>query len=598
MPLLSMACDALSIRDARMEEAGAAGMEALVENGGAAGARSPAGGARSLGGTRSNPDDGGTSGVSGGEEGGPTSGGRLGTGGAAPGGGGTSGVHDGEAGTSDGVSGDGGRSGGGASAFGGAAGESDGVAGQTAGRSGVANEGEDSSGGDAGNPSNGAGGSAGEGGTAGNEVAGVGGGGGLAAGGFAQTAGGGGLGEAGGFAGAADPCTSIVGVSRTCTTSCPCGPGEGVCTTNAECATSPVCADEGRKYGVDGLTCLPAHCDNDVLDGGEVSVDCGGECGCQGSIAFVPVPEGATLLSVHAVSGSGLVVVGGYRDADGIGRAFRWIAGNPLGTLPLSDVTAFVAASADAVNYDGGVIVGAQSCAGGNCGTLATRWDSGIPTVIEESTFNYSKWTSVSADGRILVGQQNPFIQLPIVEVGGDAFQVGESGWINAISGDGTAAGGTLRVDGHVTATIWDTATWEPQPLTEPGETYPTSVMDLSSDGLFAVCSDGYRWSSSTGLSLLAVVGNGYVALSGEAITASGELIVGSVNSESAGEQAAVWDVMNRGRLLAELLAERGVELPPHMTLRRAVDVSDDGRVIIGYADGESGPISWRVTLP
>ncbi len=164
VPLLFMACDALSIRDARMEEAGAAGMEALAENRGAAGAPLPAGGARSLGGMPGN-DDGGTGGVSGGKGGGPTSGGRPGTSGAEPGEGGTSGVQDGEGGTSGVQDGEGGS--GATTSRGGTGGAPSDVGGAGLGSGGLRPGGSSEGGGHAGESVDGPEGSAGGGGKAG-----------------------------------------------------------------------------------------------------------------------------------------------------------------------------------------------------------------------------------------------------------------------------------------------------------------------------------------------------------------------------------------------------------------------------------------------
>lgn len=61
-----------------------------------------------------------------------------------------------------------------------------------------------------------------------------------------------------------------------------CTTGEGDCDDNAQCATGLLCGvDNGPKYGMPSGwdVCWPDLCENGLLDGDEVQVDCGGGCG-------------------------------------------------------------------------------------------------------------------------------------------------------------------------------------------------------------------------------------------------------------------------------------------------------------------------------
>src|SRR6478752_1353709 len=91
---------------------------------------------------------------------------------------------------------------------------------------------------------------------------------------------------------------------RTCTTQCPCASAEGVCTASNQCVSGSTCvAGSGKKVGRAGDTCLATHCNNDTLDSGETSVDCGGECGCRATfeiVSYKNIPSGATITSFPA----------------------------------------------------------------------------------------------------------------------------------------------------------------------------------------------------------------------------------------------------------------------------------------------------------
>lgn len=90
-----------------------------------------------------------------------------------------------------------------------------------------------------------------------------------------------------------DQCAGLPanGQSAHCTTTCPCGSGQGGCDeNNAECQSGNYCASNvGTFYGFVNTTdiCLANTCRNGVKDAGEDGVDCGPTC--------LPCSGGATL---------------------------------------------------------------------------------------------------------------------------------------------------------------------------------------------------------------------------------------------------------------------------------------------------------------
>jgi len=66
-----------------------------------------------------------------------------------------------------------------------------------------------------------------------------------------------------------------------CISACPCPDNQGDCAATATACSSGFCKiDSGASFGFVSTVdmCLPSHCNNGTLDGGETGVDCGGTC--------------------------------------------------------------------------------------------------------------------------------------------------------------------------------------------------------------------------------------------------------------------------------------------------------------------------------
>ncbi len=87
------------------------------------------------------------------------------------------------------------------------------------------------------------------------------------------------------------PCPDNGQVS-TCTATCRCAAGWGDCDSNAQCLDGLICGtNNGPGFGMMETydVCVPMTCTNGLLDPGETTVDCGGDCGSL--CACIPTEE-------------------------------------------------------------------------------------------------------------------------------------------------------------------------------------------------------------------------------------------------------------------------------------------------------------------
>lgn len=215
-------------------------------------------------------------------------------------------------------------------------------------------------------------------------------------------------------------CPTHRGADRTCTAECPCDLGAGVCASDAQCQIGLVCATGGgAKYGLAGNTCLPAHCDNDMQDGAETSIDCGGECGCTATLEVLSDPLFVTGLSddgsvvvgvengahvwrtglspeflgdywVYGVSGDGKVVFG-----TGDGGPVRWVNG---GSPELLVSDNYSGGSPLSATRTGSTIVGVGRTA--DASEEGFIWTNGTTV----SVAGFHSFGSISTDGIIVLG--------------------------------------------------------------------------------------------------------------------------------------------------------------------------------------------------
>jgi hypothetical protein len=387
---------------------------------------------------------------------------------------------------------------------------------------------------------------------------------------------------------------------RTCTTACPCASGEGVCTASNQCVAGSSCvAGSGKKVGRAGNTCLATHCNNDVKDSGETSVDCGGECGCLATyeeISISGVPGGATFFRVDAMSGDGTRLAG--RTVRGKTHTAAVITSSGALT-ELESYGTF--AYPVAMSVDGSVVVGNMACSDPpNCTNLLAaivRWtgaaDPEVVSQLEGPKASSSSGAAIAGDyfndvagerrGYLISGLQTTYIP---------AFDA-----VSGLSPDGKVVAGSVR--DSVQAGLWQAST---QTMTKLGNLNWSSTFISAVNGQQVVATGygtlagkavGFRWKAGTLTELGLLPSGTYCQPS--AISADGGTVIGEAD-QGALQQAVIWTDAGNLRLLVDELKSRGMEPPVDLELRDTRFISNDGKVIVGLRPNPTNGF-WRVTL-
>lgn len=372
-------------------------------------------------------------------------------------------------------------------------------------------------------------------------------------------------------------CPTQTGASRICTPECPCDAGEGGCSAHTQCSAGLVCVTGGAiKYGFSGNTCLPTHCDNDIIDAGETGVDCGGDCGCGATLDTLE-----TYFYLHGISDDGGTVVGfttgNYK------AAYIW---ETTGTY-----SAFASGyQAWAISGDGRVIVGSGT-------EGAVRWvNRGQPQLLAANSVAY--WAS--RNGSVIVGTGSG-------STGGFVWSNGTSttvqgfGYFDQVTADGKLVIGPKSADG--TMAFWSSTTGE-SAATPPGGgslqgaafgsmspngRYITGLAELPS-GVATIV-----WDRTAGtVTQLQNMPPNTSTPTAASVTDSG-LVVGQ---EGRNTQGMYWSPSDgyQPHSFLEFMASFGVELPPEATLAPVVLVTPDGKSFAGEMFGGDERL-WRLRV-
>jgi len=139
-----------------------------------------------------------------------------------------------------------------------------------------------------------------------------------------------------------------------------------------------------------------------------------------------------------------------------------------------------------------------------------------------------------------------------------------------------------------------------------PGGSFYSEANGVSADGSVVVggsdSASGYqafRWTQAGGMTGLGDLPGASFHSTAEGVSADGSVVVGYGDSGGAGT-AFVWDAAHGMRNLRDLLVAQGDNLTG-WSLYSALDVSGDGRTIVGYGTNPSGNTeAWlaRVNTP
>lgn len=311
---------------------------------------------------------------------------------------------------------------------------------------------------------------------------------------------------------------------------------------------------------------------------------------------------GAGWTTPHAISADGKTVVGEIVGPAGR-EAFRWrrdegIVGLGYGDGEYSNTMAY------GVSADGETIVG--SALGPRIGSVfaysdPVRWSQadGMQSLTPEQGKNGSAH-GVSDDGRTMVGSydgQAVVWSSDTTDAIGMRTIDGLGSSAQAITGDGKTVAGLATTAQGIEAVMWPLDQGR-QSLGElQGGAHYARALDLAPDGKTVVGSsssssshlEAFRWTADSGMQGLGFLSGDDVSVA-NAVSADGNRVVGW-SSGPRGMSAFLWDEDNGMRPLKDVLQwDYGLDVDGWY-LGEAVDISDDGRTIVGDGNG-----AWLVT--
>lgn len=224
------------------------------------------------------------------------------------------------------------------------------------------------------------------------------------------------------------------------------------------------------------------------------------------------------------------------------------------------------ASDAFAISADGSVVVGNSSS---ESGTSSFRWTAAMGMVeiegLAPAAYSHNTAFGVSADGSVVVGQS------------GDDTVLEAYRW--------TAATGSIGLGDLPGGASYSTA----RGISADGNV-------IVGQGMSAVGSEAFRWTEATGMIALGAAVDGDAYNIAYAATADGAMVVGEHERD-----AFLWTDARGLRKLQDVLVDDfglGSELDG-WRLAGAGDISDDGRVIIGYGFNPAQELEgFVVTVP
>lgn len=297
----------------------------------------------------------------------------------------------------------------------------------------------------------------------------------------------------------------------------------------------------------------------------------------------------------NSISGDGSTVVG--TSSSGNGReVFRWtLAGGMvgLGDLPGGTFDSYVSS----VSMDGSVIVGAGQTEKGYEGFRWTARD-GMVGLSTPNTRTYGA-NDVSADGSVIIGSgvTNGVYGHYRWTLSGGIENLNLPGHVDNISADGLAVLGLLQApSGNRGPYRWTQAGGIEWLGDLPGGSDYSLANSFSADGSTVVgygeSANGYeafRWTKTTGMVGLGDLPGGRFSSSAYGVSGDGSVVVGGSDTANDDVEPFLWNSTDGMRSLQDILmSDLGLDMTG-WNLFIATDVSDDGKVIVGFGTNPQG---------
>jgi probable HAF family extracellular repeat protein len=343
---------------------------------------------------------------------------------------------------------------------------------------------------------------------------------------------------------------------------------------------------------------------------------CAANCAWAAGYSFTPLgdlPGGSFSSHAFGVSADGAVVVGASASESGR-EAFRWTRSE--GMIALGDLPGgqFESRAGD-VSDDGSVIVGTGAT---DQDIEAWRWTaSGMVSLGDlPDGFRFTSARAVSGDGSTIVGTSYRVSDSRSEAVRWRSTGVTHLGDLpggffssdaNSVSDDGRVVVGGSWTASRPEAFRWTETGGMVSMGSLPGDETFSEAVDVSTDGLIVVgTSTGttqgerpFRWSTTGGMRALGQLA-GHSACRPYGMSGDGRIVIGKCDPPNPGDdyEAFVWSDPHGIQSLASILETNGVDLTG-WALQQALDISRDGRAIVGYAINPTGnQEAFLATIP
>jgi uncharacterized membrane protein len=323
-------------------------------------------------------------------------------------------------------------------------------------------------------------------------------------------------------------------------------------------------------------------------------------------LPIAPDPLPFATMTASAISADGHTVVGAYTTLSGpsISQAFRWNAQTGmqlLGLLPGGHIQS----QALGVSGDGSIVVGDGDTS--LWPHQAFRWTAGTGMTV---LADYGQATAISPDGATVVGWNfNP--NMP--SIGNRAFRWTAASGLEILpslggvnnSSRGTGLAGPITyglayIDSYPTPVVWNGGA--PQQLGHllPTPGYNDTALAATPDGSIIVGAESnlaFRWTSGVMQSLGVLPGT--ITSRALGVSADGSIVVGYSGGDypdPGGRRAFYWDLAHGMRDLRQVLLERGAAVE-NWILVEADAMSPTG-AIVGWGVNPTGGYQAFIARP